>query len=484
MATIGDIVVKLGLDRTGFSSGIKTATGSLKRFAGGAAKIAGVGMAALGAATVAATAVIVPNVARAMASIDNLAKTSDKLGIATENLAGLRHAAELTGAGAAVMDKGLEKMVKTVSEAAAGTGLGVKALDELGISAQALNQMSPDQQFNALANAINQVQNPADQLRLTMELFGRSGGALVNTLKGGSAAVAQMTGEANQLGLAISRTDAAKVEMANDAYTRLKGGIQGIWNALTVQLAPILEHVSNMFLTFMGSGTTASEGIRSGMRFLVKGIGIVGNIVNFVSATFGLFQSAATKAVAWVFTGISKLADGFAYLAGLVGMDLDTSFLTQMSDEMHRLADQDMKAAGENFKSALDGDFANNLMTQFDDINAKADKTAAEIAENAGKNINDMIDVDALMAQAVPPVVEAAVPEVATEAEAPKADLTNNAAVQKGSAEAFKLLFSSGAGKDQELQEAKTHTGLLAQVNEGIKKLGGNGQTTLVAANL
>ena len=108
MATIGDIVVKLGLDRTGFSSGIKTATSSLKRFAGGAAKVAGVGLLAVGAAAGAAAAVIVPNVARAMGSIDNLAKTSDKLGITTENLAGLRHAAELTGAGAGVMDKGLE----------------------------------------------------------------------------------------------------------------------------------------------------------------------------------------------------------------------------------------------------------------------------------------------------------------------------------------------------------------------------------------
>ena len=375
-------------------------------------------------------------------------------------------------------------MVKTVSEAAVGTGLGVKALDELGISASALNGLSPDQQFAALSTAISQVQNPADQLRLTMDLFGRSGGALVNTLKGGSAALNQMTGEANQLGLAISRTDAAKVEMANDAYTRLQGGIQGIWNALTVQLAPILEHVSNMFLTWMGNGTTAADTIRSAMRFLVKGIGIVGNIVNFISATFGLFQSAATKAVAWVFTGISKLADGLSYLAGLVGMDLDTSFLTQMSDEMHRLADQDVKAAGDNFKSALDGDFSKNLLGQFDDINKKADKTAAEIAENAGKNINEMIDVDSMMNQIALPEPAAAIPEVETEDRSPKADLTSNAAIQRGSGEAFKMIFGSGTGKDQELQEAKTHTGLLAQVNEGIKKLGGNGQTTLVAANL
>lgn len=487
MATIGDIVVKLGLDRTGFSSGIKTATRSLKRFAGGAAKVAGVGLAVIGAGAVAAAAVVVPAVARTMKSIDSLAKTSDKLGITTENLAGLRHAAELTGAGADVMDKGLEKMVKTVSEAAVGTGLGVNALNELGISAQALNSMSPDQQFNALSDAISQVQNPADQLRLTMDLFGRSGGALVNTLKGGSTALNQMTGEANQLGLAISRTDAAKVEMANDAYTRLQGGIQGLWNTLTVQLAPILEFVANQFLGWMGNGTTAADAVRSGMRYVVQGIGIVGNIINLVSSYFGVWQAIATKAIAYVVTGVSKLADGFSYLAGLVGMEFDTSFLTQMSDEMHRIADKDLSAAGENFMSALNGDFGSNLMNQFDEINRKADKTAAEIAENAGKNINEMIDVDELLNTAVPAVVEAAIPKVVTEAEAERADPTNNKALERGSNEAFKLAFGlelNNSESARQLAETKAQTGLLTKAVDGIDKLGGKNGIRLVTANL
>ena len=485
MATIGDIVVKLGLDRTGFSSGIKTATSSLKRFAGGAAKVAGVGMAAVGAGAAAAAAVIVPNVTRAMESIDQLAKTSDKLGIATENLAGLRHAAELTGVGAGALDTGLQRMVRRISQAAAGSGEAVKVLNELGLSAQALNQMAPDQQFLAIADAMKQVQNPADQVRLTFGLFDTEGVNLVNTLRNGSAAVQQMTGEATALGLAISRTDAAKVEMANDAYTRLQGGIQGLWNMITVQLAPILEHVANMFLDWMGNGTTASDAIRNGIRYLVQGFGIVGNVVNFVSSVFGLFQSLATKALAGVFTGISKLADGFAYLMGLIGVDIDTTFLSDLSDEMHRIADQDMVAAGGKFKSALNGDYSKNLLKQFDDINAKADKTAQEIAKNATENINAPLDVEALLQKATPPVVEAAIPQVASEVEPEKADPTNNAALQRGSQETFKALFGAQMNDEKrQFEEYKRQTILLARMATGMDKLTSNKGPQLVAANL
>ena len=486
MATIGDIVVKLGLDRTGFSSGIKRATGSLKKFVHGGAKLAGVGLAAMGAASAAAAAVIVPNVTRAMASIDKLAKTSDKLGIATENLAGLRHAAELTGASGDALDVGLQRMVRRISQAASGSGEAVKVLDELGLSAQALNQMSPDQQFLKIADAMKKIQNPADQVRLTFGLFDTEGVNLVNTLRNGSGAINQMTGEANQLGLAISRTDAAKVEMANDAYTRLQGGIQGIWNSLTVQLAPILEHVSNMFLAWMGNGTTASEAIRTGLRYVVQGIGIVGNVVNFVKAEFGLFQSLATKGLAYVITAVSKLADGFAWLGSLVGMDIDTSFLKDMSDEMHRIADNDMVKAGEKFKSALDGDYSKNLLAQFDAINEKADKTAAEIAANASENINGMLDVDSLMEQVVPSVVEASIPEVVTEVDSPKADLTDNAAMLRGTQAAFDTLFAGqlgGTKEDQQLSETQKQTGVLAAIERHLNKAGSNG-TQLVAANL
>ncbi|MCH7526661.1 MAG: M28 family peptidase, partial [Planctomycetes bacterium] len=57
------------------------------------------------------------------------------------------HAAELTGAGTAILDKGLQSMTRRLSDAAQGTGPAVKTLDELGLSAQALARQTPQEQI-------------------------------------------------------------------------------------------------------------------------------------------------------------------------------------------------------------------------------------------------------------------------------------------------------------------------------------------------
>ncbi len=89
---------------------------------------------------------------------DQLAKTSDKLGITTEALVGLRHAAEMTaGVTGKTLDTALQRMTRRVSEAAVGTGAAVKALDELGLSAAAMARQSPDQQFRQIADAMQGV---------------------------------------------------------------------------------------------------------------------------------------------------------------------------------------------------------------------------------------------------------------------------------------------------------------------------------------
>ena len=53
---------------------------------------------------------------------DELAKTADKLGVTTTALAGLRHAAELTGVSTGTMDMAMQRFTRRAAEAAQGTG--------------------------------------------------------------------------------------------------------------------------------------------------------------------------------------------------------------------------------------------------------------------------------------------------------------------------------------------------------------------------
>lgn len=208
---------------------------------------------------------VVRGLGNAMDSVDRLAKTSDKLGIATENLAGLRHAAATTGVQINTLDMGIQRMTRRISEAARGAGEAKDALRELGLNAREMQALSPDQQFRRIADAMNGVGSQSDRVRLAMRLFDTEGVALVNTLKLGTDGLDKMQDEANKLGLSISRIDAAKVEAANDSFNRLQSAISGMLQRLAVELSPAFAALSDMIV----DATKSSDGLKDSTSTVV-----------------------------------------------------------------------------------------------------------------------------------------------------------------------------------------------------------------------
>ena len=182
---------------------------------------------------------------------DALAKTSDRLGLTTEALAGLRHAAELSGAGTKNLDLGLQRMTRRIAEAAQGGGVAASAIEELGLSAQELAALSPDKAFFRIADAMGDVENQSDRVRLAFKLFDSEGVKLINTLDMGSAGLRETAQEASDLGLAISRVDAARIETANDAFYKAQQSVKGLATTVTVALAPGITEAADAFTRFV-----------------------------------------------------------------------------------------------------------------------------------------------------------------------------------------------------------------------------------------
>ncbi len=221
----------------------KHAAGMQKAFDKAATKVARFGKYAALAAAATGAAML----KMGLDSGDALAKTADKLGLTTEGLAGLRFAAEQTGVASNKLDMGLQRMTRRVAEAAQGTGEAKNALKELGISAQEIARLSPDEQFLKIAGAMENVTSQSDKVRLGFKLFDSEGVALVNTLAAGEAGIRGMAAEADELGGALSRIDAAKIEMANDAMAKIKTAFGGAAQTIAAQFAPVLEAVSDKF---------------------------------------------------------------------------------------------------------------------------------------------------------------------------------------------------------------------------------------------
>lgn len=235
-------------------------------------------------------------------AIDSLAKTSDKLGLTTEALAGLRHAADLTGNSQKNLDLGLQRMTRRIAEAAQGTGEATKALAELGLSAVELGKMTPDEQFRALAGAMGNVESQSDRVRLGFKLFDSEGVGLVNTLALGEEGLNKAAAEAGAFGLALTRVDAAKVEDANDQLTRVGAAVTGLGQKLTVKLAPMISVVSEKLIGAALEGDRMGEIITRGIGFAVKAVGVFANGLHGVKVIFAAVKLGADLFGAGVMT--------------------------------------------------------------------------------------------------------------------------------------------------------------------------------------
>lgn len=201
---------------------------------------------------------------------DKLGKLSTRLGASTEALSEYKHVAELSGVTFETLTMGWQRMTRRVAEAAQGTGEARGALEELGISAVELAKLKPEQQFEVLAEELSKVKTDADRVRLSMKLFDSEGVSLIQTMKGGSAGLREMRGEARNLGLTISGETAAAAEKFNDDLSRMKASMAGAGQSMLSDMMPALTEISGamamaakegglLHALFIGLGGVASN---------------------------------------------------------------------------------------------------------------------------------------------------------------------------------------------------------------------------------
>lgn len=271
MANIANLAVQLTANTGKFVKGMRKSRSSVTKLATSVAS-AGLTLAKFGlAATVGAGLGLTVLVSKSLDTIDALAKLSDKLGIATEKLAGLQLAASQTGVDSKKLALGLQRMTRRVSEAAKGTGEAQAAIKELGLDAKALNQLSPDKQFAAIAEAMEQVASQSDKVRLGFKLFDAEGVDLIRTLDLGAEGLEEMNREALNLGIALSRVDAAKIEIANDSIDRMQKLFEGMTNQLTIKVAPVLAAIADSITSFGTEGRAAGNLVEFAMEQTFKG---------------------------------------------------------------------------------------------------------------------------------------------------------------------------------------------------------------------
>ena len=142
--------------------------------AGAAVKV---GMMAVELATAAATKTIA-SFGAALDMGGRLNDLADRTGIAVDKVLLLERAFQNSGVGADSLGPIINKMQKAIVDAGDGTSKAAFAFADLGLSLSAIASLSPEEQLRTIGKAIAGVEDPAMRASLSMEIFGKSGGAL------------------------------------------------------------------------------------------------------------------------------------------------------------------------------------------------------------------------------------------------------------------------------------------------------------------
>lgn len=314
----GKAFVELFADDTKLARGMKVWEGKLKAWG---ARVSSIGKAVFAAgAAVAAPLSAATKLFSDMGS--DMVDMSARTGASVEALSTLGFAAGQTGAEIEDLETGLKKAQKAIVEASHGSDAAREALGRLGLSAEDLINLKPEDQFRAIAARIAKIENPAQRAAAAMEIFGKSGTKLLPMIQD----LAALEARARALGIEMSGEDANAADALGDAWGELwETAKMGVFQ-IGAALAPTLQELVGT-ITEMAGGVVrwvrdnrelvvSIAKIAAGVALAGAALFAIGSLIAGVGMAFG----ALVSVIGAIGTALGVIGSVLAFLVSPVGL--------------------------------------------------------------------------------------------------------------------------------------------------------------------
>lgn len=202
-------------------------------------------------AFVSAGRAVVTYAAGVATAVDNMNDLAQRLGMGVESLQALQMAAKLSGIDDATV--ALQKLTVAIGQAAESGK--TEAFTKLGLDFQALQAMSPVEQFQAVQAAIAALPTPAERAAAAVAIFGRAGVELLPLMNHN---LAEIEERMQRLGAVVGADQVEAIGEMNDALDMVRATFDGIIGTVVGNLAPIVESLAQELLGFVESFNVAN----------------------------------------------------------------------------------------------------------------------------------------------------------------------------------------------------------------------------------
>jgi hypothetical protein len=174
--------------------------------------------ASIGAVVTAVTAAFKISLDAAQAAAkyaDNMAALADKTGLSSKALQAFEVAGKLGNAS-------IESIASAVNKMQIAMVNGSTAFGKLGLNIAELKKLAPEQQFQAVAKAIQNIEDPAERAAARVAVFGKAGSELAGTLKAAAEGAGELGGALSDEAMAAAAGLQDQTDLLTTAWERVQ----------------------------------------------------------------------------------------------------------------------------------------------------------------------------------------------------------------------------------------------------------------------
>lgn len=303
-ASLGSLVVSLGLDAAEFTDGltksqvqarnfVRNTTATFTRLAGTVTILAGAAAAPIAAL-------------RALTGeMDDLSKAAQRASMPTEDFTALAYAGGLADVSVEKLQQSMGRLAKAQADAVrVGTSPQAEAFRMLGIELEKADgtlRASSDV-FTDFADRFQRFGPTTEVVAAGMQIFGRSFQDLIPLISGGRTGLEEAADEARAFGLVMSTEAGKQAEAFNDNLSRLGLAITGVKRTIAAEALPAFVDLTDALVdtakALVGADSAFRDMARDGtFRTWAQNTAIaVGTVIESI-----VFLGKATRAVAGSF---------------------------------------------------------------------------------------------------------------------------------------------------------------------------------------
>lgn len=225
---MADLKVKVGVDKSGFTTGLASMENSVKGFG---MKVGGILAGAF------AFDKIIQGFSNAIDKGDQLQDLANRFGVAANSLQEIGNAASTSGAGLEDVASAMNKLAKNAGAAIGGNEQMAEAFNKIGLSVEQLQGMTPQDLFMALSKAVASGTLGMQDFAIAQELAGRGAAVLMETLRMGPDVIS-----ANGQAMGVfSNETIAQLSAASDALKAFQNVVTIVFGTAVSKIMDAVE---------------------------------------------------------------------------------------------------------------------------------------------------------------------------------------------------------------------------------------------------